>query len=177
MKMLRNEEAGEYCSDGRWWMRRRIMSRLPGLQRDTNGPTHSTTVLGFIQQLEDMQSAWKRYYTREAAPAKKQWQPTVQPTRMTPETACSLRSPKNEPPNRGMPPRDSSMSSLKFIHYDYQAQQAKKLRKRNGASRRPTETNTGKQTLGKRAFKHRALAARSHNHRPQAEISILHYKP
>ena len=113
----------------------------PGLQRDINGPTHSTTVLGFIQQLEDMQKAWKRSYTRKAAPAK-QWQPTVQPTRITPERACSLHSPKNEPPNTGMPSRDTSMSSLKFIHYDYQAQQAKKLRKRNGASRRPAETKS-----------------------------------
>lgn len=42
------------------------------LQRDVNKPDASTTVLSFIQQLKDMQGAWKRYYAKE--PLKKQWQ-------------------------------------------------------------------------------------------------------
>ena len=46
----------------------------PGLQRDITRPTTSTTVLSFIEQVEDMQNVWRRYYVREAPP-KKQWQP------------------------------------------------------------------------------------------------------
>ena len=49
----------------------------PGLQRDISRPTASTTVLSFIQKLEDMQSAWRRYYARDVAPPKKQWQPAI----------------------------------------------------------------------------------------------------
>ena len=44
----------------------------PGLQRDVSKSNFKTIVLEFIEQLEDLEHAWKRYYAVEALP-KKRW--------------------------------------------------------------------------------------------------------
>ena len=50
----------------------------PGLQRDVKRPGTSATILSFIQELEDLQTPWRRYFARETTP-RKQWQPQAAP--------------------------------------------------------------------------------------------------
>ena len=68
----------------------------PGLQRDIKRPKASVSILEFIQELEDLQTSWRRYFTREAA-SKKQWQSAA----LSPPSQQYTQQPANQNYSRG----------------------------------------------------------------------------
>ena len=81
-----------------------------GLQRDIPKSTRDTTILSFIQQLEDMQYSWQRYYMQQTSPTKPRW-----------ESRQQWDSRQSEPPKQRWESRQQQLEYSRNQHSNQQS--------------------------------------------------------